>query len=322
MRGRSFNIVREQIALFSGNANPDLAKSVADLLGTKLGSANVGRFPDGEIDVKINEDIRGCDVFILQSTCPPVNTNLMELLLLIDCCRRASAGRVTAVIPYFGYARKDRKDEGRVPISAKLAADLLTVAGADRVLTLDLHSAQIQGFFDIPVDHLFAKKVFVEFLSSLKMGGGKVTVVATDAGGIKMARAYAKYLDMGLAIVDKRRTAGDSTMVEHLIGDVKDSDVIIVDDMIATAGSITEAAKTVKRFGARQVYLSATHPVLCGSAMEKIEAADVESVVVTDSIPLGDKKCDKIQVLSVAGMIAEAIKSIHHSESVSRLFKF
>ncbi len=322
MRGRSLNIVREKVVLFSGNANPDLAKSVAELLGTKPGSALVGQFPDGETNVKINEDIRGCDVFLLQSTCPPVNDNMMELLLLIDCCRRASAGRITAVIPYFGYARKDRKDEGRVPISAKLAADLLTVSGADRVLTLDLHSAQIQGFFDIPVDHLFAKRVFVDFLSSLKTECEKVTVVAADVGGIKMARAYAKYLDMGLAIVDKRRTAGDSTMVEHLIGDVKDSDVIIVDDMIATAGSITEAANTVKRFGAKQVYLCATHPVLCGSALEKIEAADVESVVVTDSIPLGDKKCDKIKVLSVAGMIADAIKSIHHSESVSRLFKF
>jgi ribose-phosphate pyrophosphokinase len=312
------NILRDKIVLFSGNANPDLAQRVAECLDIKLGSALVESFPDGEINIKINDDIRGTDVFILQSTCPPVNENLMELLLLIDCCKRASAGRVTAVIPYFGYARKDRKDEGRVPISSKLVADLLTTAGADRVLTLDLHSAQIQGFFDIPVDHLYAKPVMIQFLSTLD--GDKQTIVAPDAGGIKMARGYAKILNSGLAIVDKRRDSATTTEVEHLIGDVTDSNVIIVDDMISTGGSITNAVKTVKKFGANKVFICATHPVLCGQALEKINAADVEKVVVTDSIPLGDKKSDKIHVVSIASLLADAIKNTHHSESISRLF--
>ncbi len=315
---RRINILRDKIVLFSGNAHPVLAQAVAEELGIELASANVQQFPDGEIDIKLNDDIRGTDVFILQPTCPPVNDNLIELLLLIDCCKRASAGRITTVIPYFGYARKDRKDEGRVPISAKLVADVLTTAGADRVLTLDLHSAQIQGFFDIPVDHLYAKPVLVESLASLK--GDNLTVVAPDAGGIKMARSYARHLNAGLAIVDKKRVSGDTTSVEHLIGDVKDSDVIIVDDMISTAGSITKAVGTVKKFGADKVYLCATHPVLCGEALNKIEEADVEKVFVTDSIPLGDKKCDKIKVVSIAVLLAHAIKSIHHSRSVSRLF--
>jgi len=307
MRGQTLNILRDKIVLFTGSANPDLAHSVTECLDIPLGSALVDRFPDGEINIKVNEDIRGADVFILQPTCPPVNDNLMELLLLIDCCKRASAGRVTAVIPYFGYARKDRKDEGRVPISSKLAADLLTTAGADRVLTLDLHSAQIQGFFDIPVDHLYAKPVMIKFLSTLD--GNKMTIVAPDAGGIKMARGYAKVLNAGLAIVDKRRDSATTTEVEHLIGDVEGSNVIIVDDMITTG-----------KFGANKVFICATHPVLCGQALDKINAADVEKVVVTDSIPLGDKKSDKIHIVSIASLLADAVRNTHHSESISRLF--
>jgi len=320
MKGGAFPIIRDKIVLFSGQAHPALAHSVAEKLDTTLGSAVVDRFPDGEINIKINDDIRGTDVFLLQPTCPPVNENVMELLLLIDCCKRASAGRVTAVIPYFGYARKDRKDEGRVPISSKLVADLLTTAGADRVLTLDMHSAQIQGFFNIPVDHLYAKPVMINYLKTLE--SRRLTVVAPDAGGIKMARGYARRLEANLAIVDKRRDATGHTSVEHLIGDVEGSDVIIVDDMIATAGSITNAVKTVKKFGANKVYMCATHPVLCGNAMERIEAADVESVVVTDSIPLGDRQSDKIQIVSIASLLADAIRNTHNSESISRLFDF
>lgn len=320
MKGGRFPIIRDKIVLFSGRAHPALAAAVAGKLEIKLGSAVVDRFPDGEINIKINDDIRGTDVFLLQPTCPPVNENVMELLLLIDCCKRASAGRVTVVIPYFGYARKDRKDEGRVPISSKLVADLLTTAGADRVLTLDMHSAQIQGFFNIPVDHLYAKPVMINYLKTLE--SRRLTVVAPDAGGIKMARGYARRLEAGLAIVDKRRDASGRTSVEHLIGDVEGSDVIIVDDMIATGGSITNAVKIVKKFGANKVYMCATHPVLCGNAMERIEAADVESVVVTDSIPLGDKQSDKFQVVSIASLLADAIRNTHNSESISRLFDF
>jgi len=320
MRGTTFNILHDKIVLLAGQAHPALAEEVARCLDKSLGSATVEHFPDGEISIKINEDVRGTDVFILQPTCPPVNENLMELLLLIDCCKRASAGRVTAVVPYFGYARKDRKDEGRVPISAKLVADLLTIAGADRILTLDLHSAQIQGFFDIPVDHLFAKPVMIKYLSNLK--SEKLTIVAPDAGSIKMARSYAQRLKAGLAIVDKRRATGRSTAVEHLIGDVDGSDVILVDDMISTAGSITEAVKTVKKFGADKVIICATHPVLCDDALKKLEAAEVEQVIVTDSIPLGEKKSPKIQVISIAGLLADVIENIHYSQSVSRLFDF
>jgi len=320
MKSGTFPIIRDKIVLFSGMAHPTLAASVAEKLDIPLGSTVVDRFPDGEIDIKINDDIRGTDVFLLQPTCPPVNDNLMELLLLIDCCKRASAGRVTAVIPYFGYARKDRKDEGRVPISSKLVADLLTTAGVDRVLTLDMHSAQIQGFFNIPVDHLYAKPVMINFLKTLE--SRQLTVVAPDAGGIKMARGYARRLEANLAIVDKRRDATGKTSVEHLIGDVDGSDVIIVDDMIATGGSITNAVKIVKKFGANKVYMCATHPVLCGNAMERIEAADVESVFVTDSIPLGDRKSDKIQIVSIAPLLADAIRNTHNSESISRLFDF
>jgi ribose-phosphate pyrophosphokinase len=257
-------------------------------------------------------------VFIIQSTCPPVNEHIMELLLLLDCCKRASAGRITAVIPYFGYARKDRKDEGRVPISAKLMADVLAKAGAQRVLTIDLHSAQIQGFFDIPVDHLYAKPVIVDYLH--KVVTEKSVFVAPDMGSIKMVRSYAQMLEAKLAIVDKRRLDAENTTVEHLIGSVDGADVFLVDDMISTGGSITNAAKTVKRFGAKRVILCATHPVLCGQALQKIKEAGVEQVVVTDTIPLNNKAGDNFKVLSVATLLTKAISRIHRHESVSSLF--
>lgn len=311
--------LRDKISLFTGNSHPELASSIAAHLDLPVGDASVTLFPDGEIDVKINEDIRGSDVFIIQSTSPPVNKHVMELLLLIDCCKRASAGRITAVIPYFGYARKDRKDEGRVPISAKLMADLLDTAGAERVLTLDLHSAQIQGFFNIPVDHLYAKPVMVDYLSHCI--NERTTFVAPDVGSMKMVRSYAQLLKRNIAIVDKRRIDAEKTTVENLIGNVDGQDVFIIDDMISTGGSITEAAATVKRFGARKVCLCATHPVLCGDALKKIAAADVEKVIITDTIPLYDKATEKFEVLTVAHLLADAISRIHRHQSVSSLFR-
>ncbi len=306
------------IRLLAGTANPTLAKSIAEYLDKPLCQAHVDRFPDGEIDVKIQEDIRGKDVFILQPTCPPVNESLMELLVLIDCCKRSSVGRITPVMPYFGYARKDRKDEGRVPITAKLVADMLTVAGVDRVLTMDLHAPQIQGFFDVPVDHLYAKPIFKEYFASFD--SDTTVVVAPDAGGIKMARAYASMLHMHFAIVDKRRMGPEQTVSEHLIGDVEGMDVILVDDMISTAGTITDAARMVKTRGAQKVYICATHGLFCGSALERIQNSAAEKVVVTDSVkPLADYP-DMIDTLSVAPLLADAIQRIHISESVSSLF--
>ncbi len=306
------------IGLLSGTAHPELSRSIAELLDTPLTDAHVARFPDGEIDVKINEDMRGRDVFILNPTCPPVNEAVMELLVLIDCCVRSSVGRITAVIPYFGYARKDRKDEGRVPITAKLVANMLTTAGVDRVLTMDLHAPQIQGFFDVPVDHLYAKPVFRERFASLDPE--KTVVVAPDAGGIKMARAYASMLRMRFAIVDKRRMGPDQVAAEHMIGDVDGSDVILVDDMISTAGTITDAARMVAEHGARNVYIAATHGLFCGSALERIEKSDVKKIFVTDTVrPLAPYP-DRIETLSVAPLLAQAIENIHTASSVSALF--
>jgi len=312
-------IVRDKISIFTGSAHPKLAASIADMLDLPLGLAIVNRFPDGETNVKIDEDIRGSDVFIVQPTCPPVNDHLMELLLLIDCCKRASAGRITAVVPYFGYARKDRKDEGRVPISAKLMANLLVTSGVDRLLTIDLHSAQIQGFFDIPVDHLYARPVMMDYLS--KGVTDKTVFVAPDMGSVKMVRAYAQHLNAGLAIVDKRRLDAENTTVENLVGSVDGMDVFLIDDMISTAGSITEAAIMVKRFGANKVFLCATHAVLCGDALAKIEKSDVEKVAVTDTIPQHNEMSDKFEVLSVSTLLSKAISRIHRHESVSSLFQ-
>ncbi|MDH3592275.1 MAG: ribose-phosphate pyrophosphokinase [Planctomycetota bacterium] len=306
--------------LFTGHANRDLAKRICDHLGVPLGDAQVEPFADGEVRIKVEEDVRGADVFVVQPTCPPVNDNLMQLVLLIDALRRASAERITAVIPYFGYARQDRKDEGRVPISAKYVANMITGAGAHRVLALDLHAAQLQGFFDIPVDHLYASPVLTRYFHRQKIED--LTVVAPDVGSSKLARGYAKRLGAGLAIVDKRRVSDSKTKVMHVIGEVKDRNVLILDDMISTAGSITEAAKVVHDLGAKSIILGATHPVLCGPAIERLDRAPVQQVVVTDSIPVPeDRRPKQLKVLSVARLLGEAILRIHHAESVSRLFE-
>lgn len=308
--------------IFTGNANPELAKKICRHLKVKLGKALVGRFSDGEVRVKIEDNVRGRDVFVIQPTCPPVNENLMELLIMLDALRRASARRITAVIPYFGYARQDRKDQPRVPITAKLVANLLTVAGASRILTLDLHAGQIQGFFDIPLDHLYAVNVFIEYFKKLKIKNDLV-VVSPDVGGIKMARAYAKRFKAGLAIVDKRRNSPDSTEVMHLLGEVKGKTAILVDDLIATGSSLVEAAKVLKERGAKKIYACVTHGVLSGDAVKKLENSFIDFLVITDSIPLPpQKRSKKIKVVSVAGLFAEAIKRIHLEKSISILFDF
>ena len=308
-----------KLKVFTGTAHPDLAEKICAYLKMPLGAAAVERFPDGEINVKIDDDVRGKDVFVVQPTCPPVNDNLMELLLLIDCLRRASAGRITAVFPYFGYARKDRKDEGRVPISAKLVANLVVSAGVDRVLALDLHAPQIQGFFDIPVDHLFASSVTAKYLKSLRLKDP--VVVAPDVGGIKMARAYAKSLGAGLAIVDKRRVSPESAEAVHVIGEVKGKTVILVDDMISTAGTISVASQTVADHGAKAVLVCATHAVLCGQAVPRLSEAPVSSIIVTDSIPPSlTAGVEKLKVLTISRLLGEAIHRIHKNKSLSSLF--
>jgi len=282
----------------------------------------MGNFPDGEIACKIDENVRGRDVFIVQPTCPPVNDSLMELLVLIDSFKRASAEQITAVIPYFGYARQDRKDEGRVPITAKLVANLITHAGADRVLTMDLHAAQIQGFFDIPVDHLYAAPVIDNHFRSMDFDGEEIVVVSPDEGGIKRAISHMGRLGGELAIIDKRRASAERTRQEHIIGrSVEGKTALIFDDMISTAGSICGAAEVVHEHGARRIYLAATHGLFCGEAVQRIRESPVDGVVVTDTIPLGpEKELPKITTLSVAPLLGEAIKRIHRNESVSRLF--
>jgi len=310
----------DKLAIFSGNAHQELAKSICACLKVKLQDAFVSKFSEGEIRVKINENVRGKDVFVVQPTCPPSNDNLMELLIMIDALRRASAQRITAVIPYFGYARQDRKDQPRVPITAKLVANLLTTAGATRVLTMDLHAGQSQGFFDIPVDHLFSVGVFVEYFS--KMNIKDLVAVSPDVGSIKMARAYAKRVSAGLAIIDKRRVSPEKAEAMHIMGDVEGKNVIIVDDLISTGSSLIEAVVALKKAKAKAIYAAITHGVLCGPAMERIDkCADLEKLLISDSIPLSaEKKHPKIEVLSVATLLAEAIKRIHNEESVSCLF--
>ena len=311
--------MRNAMKVFTGTSNVPLAERIAEHLGVRLGDAVVDRFADGEVRVKIQEDVRGADVFVVQSTCPPVNESVMELVLLMDALRRASAERITAVIPYFGYARQDRKDEGRVPISAKAVANMFTSVGADRVLCLDLHAAQLQGFFDIPVDHMYAGPVIKRYF--LRQRIQDLTVVAPDVGSSKLARNYASRLDAGLAIVDKRRVTDRDTEVMNVIGDVKGQNVLLIDDMISTAGSITQAAKTVREMGAKSIYLAATHGILCGSAMERLDAAMIDQLILTDSIPIPKENMRPyIKVLSVARLLGEAILRIHHAESVSRLF--
>ena len=307
------------LALIAGNACPDVAQDIAKEMNSRLAPARVARFPDGEIDVRIDDNVRGSDVFLVQSTSPPVNDNLMELLILIDAARRASAARITAVIPYFGYARKDRKDEGRVPITAKLVANLLTEAGADRVLTVDLHAAQIQGFFDVPVDHLYASPVLTRHFRAQRLDD--LTVVAPDVGSSKMARGYANRLGGELAIVDKRRVSAEHIEVGAIIGDVKDRNVLLIDDMISTGGSIAEAARICRDHGASSVRIAATHGVLCGPARERLAAAPVEEIVLTDTIPVDPTGLPKLVVLRIAPLLAEAIMRVHTEQSLSVLFK-
>ncbi len=309
------------LKVFTGNANPDLAHKICDHLKIPLGDAYVGRFPDGEIDLKIDEDIRGADVFIVQSGSPPVNENLMELLIFIDCVRRASAARITAVIPYYGYARKDRKDEGRVPITSKLVANIICKAGVDRVLAMDLHAAQIQGFFDIPMDHLYAFPVLCEHYKSLNLSNA--IVVSPDVGGIKIARAYSRKLNIKMAVVDKRRVGPEETEVGFVIGDVAGKNVIMIDDLIATGGSIVQAANVLKEKGANDIYVGTTHALLCGRAAEKLNKAPIKELAVTDTIPLDGRTKPlgkKLVVLTISGILGEAIRRIHTNESVSALF--
>ncbi len=309
----------DKIQLICGNAHPELAEAISTEMGVPLCDAYVGRFPDGEIDIKINDDVRGADCFVLQPTCPPVNENWVELLLLLDTLRRASAGRITAVMPYYGYARKDRKDEGRVPISAKVVANTLVGAGADRVLTLDMHAAQIQGFYDIPVDHLYAKPVLLDAIRGL--GVEDPVVVTPDVGGIKMARSYAKAMGSDLAIVDKRRLSGSEIMVENVIGDVEGRNVIIVDDMISTGGSISEAARLVREAGARQIVLCVTHAVFCGPAVERLDRCPADHILATDSIPRRGASPHQLQMVSVAPLLGRALLHLHESKSISSLFE-
>ena len=308
-----------ELKLFSGNANRALAEEIAHHLHVKIGDADVSRFSDGEVYVQINENVRGTDVFVVQPTCPPVNDNLMELLVMIDAFKRASARRITAVLPYYGYGRQDRKSASRVPISAKLVADLITTAGAHRVLSIDLHAGQIQGFFNIPVDHLFAAPVLIDYL--LKKDLEDPVLVSPDAGGVERARAIAKRLKAGLAIIDKRRDGPNVAVFMYLIGDVRNKDVVVIDDMIDTAGTLIQAVEAVKREGARRVLACGVHPVLSGPAISRIVNSDLEELVITNSIPLPpEKRLPKIQSLSVAPLLAEAIRRIHGEESVSNLF--
>lgn len=306
-----------KLKLIAGNANPELAKSIAKELGMELTEAKIGRFSDGEIQVKIVDGVRGADCFILQSTCAPVNENVMELLVIADALRRASARRITAVIPYYGYARQDRKAEPRVPITSKLIANLITVAGIDRVLTMDLHARQIQGFFDIPVDHLYARPVLLKYFQDLKLDNP--IVVSPDAGGVERARGFAKLLNADLAIVDKRRPRPNEAAIMNIIGDVKGRNAIILDDMIDTGGTLTKVADAIKNAGAIKVYAAASHGVLSGEALEKIKASSLEEVAITDSI-VHKKDLPKIKILSIASLLAEAIKRIANDQSISELF--
>ncbi len=308
------------IKLFAGNSNEPLAQDICRHLSVELGSAKVRTFSDGEVMVELGENVRGRDVYVIQSTCSPANTNLMELLVMVDALKRASAARINAVVPYFGYARQDRKVAPRAPITAKLVADLMSVAGIDRLLTMDLHAGQIQGFFNVPVDHLYAAPVMLDEIR--KQNLGQMVVVSPDAGGTERARAFAKRLDAGLAIIDKRRSGPNVSEVMHIIGDVKDKPCVIIDDMIDTAGTLCTAAKALQEHGATDVYACATHGVLSGPALDRISQSALKKVYITDTIPTADKleKCDRLETLSVSHLLAEAIRRIHNAESVSSLF--
>ena len=309
-----------QLKLFSGSAHPQLAREMADFLGVPVGRACLRRFPDSEVSFQIDENIRGTDVFVVQPTCAPVDEHLMELCVMVDAFRRSSASRITAVIPYYGYARQDRKDKPRVPITAKLVANLLSAAGASRILTMDLHKAQIQGFFDIPVDHLFAAPVFIDYLS--RFGYPSVTIVSPDAGGVERARAYAKRMSAELAIVDKRRSESGATEVTHVVGDVEGRVCIIQDDIVDTAGTLREASIALMENGASSVLACAVHAVLSGPARQRITESPLERLIVTNTIPVSHDQAgsSKIVVLSVAPLLGQAIRSIHEETSVSSLF--
>jgi len=313
-------LIDEKFKIFTGSASPDLAKRICSYLGVVLGRANLGRFSDGEIYFQCLENVRGADVFVVQPCSNPVDNHLLELLVMIDAFKRASAWRVTAVVPYYCYARQDRKDKPRVPISAKLVADLLESAGANRALTLDLHAPQIQGYFNVPVDHLYASPVLVEYFKQQKLG--KLTVVSPDAGGVERARAFAKKLDAPLAIVDKRRVDIDVSEVMHLIGDVRGGPALIVDDIIDTAGTLVKTAEALLKEGATKVFAACTHAVLSGPAVERICHSPISEIVVTDSVPISAAagKIAKIKVLSVAELLARGIRSIHEESSISELF--
>lgn len=313
--------MQNKIRVFTGSSNPVLAHRICESLDVPLGTARVRTFSDGEVMVEIGENVRGRDVYVIQSTCAPTNNNLMELLVMTDALKRASAATITAVIPYYGYARQDRKAAPRTPITAKLVADLITTAGVDRVVTIDLHAGQIQGFFNIPVDNLYAAPVILNYLKT-RFEGQQVVMVTPDAGGTERARAFAKRLGCSLAVIDKRRTGPNVAEVMHLIGDVRDKIAIILDDMIDTAGTLTQAAKALKENGAKAIFACATHGVLSGPAIERINGSDIEEVVLTDTIPLGEKEgqTQKVRMLSVADLLAEAIRRIHQDESVSSLF--
>ena len=311
----------EGIRFFTGNAHKELAKEISNYLEIPIGNASVGEFSDGEISVHINENVRGSDVFVLQPTCMPVNRNIMEILLMIDALKRASASRITAVIPYYGYARQDRKVQPRVPISAKLVADLITAAGTSRILTMDLHAAQIQGFFNIPVDNLYAAPVLLEYVQK-KYDSKSLIIVSPDAGGVERARSFAKKLECSIAIIDKRREVANVSQLMNVIGDVQGKDTIILDDMVDTGGTTIQAAAALKEKGANRVIAACTHAVLSGSAIEKVNNSVLEELIVTNTINLDSKKeqCRKLTVLSIAPVIGEAIKRIHEETSISSLF--
>jgi len=310
------------LKIVSGRAHPTLANEICEILGVEPTRVSLYNFSDGENYVQIDENVRGADVFVIQPTCPPVNDALIELLIMLDAFKRSSASRVTAVVPYYGYARQDRKDKPRVPITSKLVADLLSAAGASRLLTMDLHAPQIQGFFNIPVDHLFASPVIVKFLKTL--GGEDLTMVSPDAGGVERARAYAKRLGASLAIIDKRRVAKNKTEVMHIIGEVEGRNVFVVDDIIDTAGTLIETVKVLKAQGAKSISAACTHAVLSGPAINRINESDLDRVIVTNTMPTNEKEaeCPRLQALSVAELLAEAIKRIHNEDSVSSLFDF
>ena len=310
----------ERIRVFTGNANRELARKICEKLGVPLGNANVTTFSDGETRVEIDENVRGMDVFIIQSTCTPVNVTLMELLIMIDAMKRASADRITAVVPYYGYARQDRKVAPRAPISAKLVADLITTAGANRLLSMDLHAGQIQGFFNIPVDNLFATPVLIDYMK--RNYREDTVVVSPDTGGVERARAFGKRLGASLAIIDKRREGPNEAQVMNIIGNIKGKRVIILDDMVDTAGTVVQAAQALADAGALEVSVCCTHPVLSGPAIDRISKSAIREFVVTDTIPLCEKaaQCERIKVLSVSGLLSEAVRRIYYNDSVSSLF--